>query len=91
MDFKQIIMGHLNGLSIRSIAKATGMARHTVSRYVKTVKESSHTFEELSSMDNAAIERLFLLPQETDSSRDDNLLGYFERMHQNHKKPGLTY
>ena len=42
-------------------------------------------------MDNAAIERLFLLPQETDSSRDDNLLGYFERMHQNHKKPGLTY
>ncbi len=90
MDFKQIIIGHLKGLSIRSMARATGIARNTISRYVKTVKESSHAFEELSSMDNAAIERLFLLPQETDLSRYDALLGSFEKMPQNHKKPGVT-
>ena len=54
MDLKQIIIGYANGQSVRSIASTTGIARNTVSRYVKWAKESSYTLEQLRGMEETS-------------------------------------
>lgn len=91
MDLKQIIIGYANGQSVRSIASTTGIARNTVGRYVKWAKESSYTLEQLRGMEEASLKQLFVVPKQSDASRYEALMGYFEKMHEARKYPGFTF
>ncbi len=78
MDFEHGIINHLSGS--RFVLLLGRLVWHAIQAAIKTEKERADIFEELRSMNNVAIECLFLSPQEIDTSRYEALLGYFEKM-----------
>lgn len=91
MDLKQIITLHLDGLSNRKIGAVLGISRNTVNTYTKRFKASEHSFEELLSFDNTALNDLFTSHTTIDTERQDALMRYFEKVNKARNHPGFTF
>lgn len=91
MDLKQIITLRLDGFSNRKIGTTLGISRNTVNTYVRLFKASDHSFKELLTFDNAALEALFPSHTTIDNRRYDELMRYFEGVNKARNHPGFTF
>jgi transposase len=91
MDLTQIITLHVDGYSNRKIASTLSISRNTVNTYVRLLKNSSYTFEELLSFNNARLETLFPSHSTVNNERYDELMQYFQGMNKAKNHPGFTF
>ena len=90
MTLKQIIIGYSNQMSLRSIAKHTGISCHTVGRYLRWFQDSSYTMEDVQKMDHGTLQALFLSSSLGYQKRYETLLPYLEQTHPSQNDAGFT-
>lgn len=91
MDLKQIITLHLDGLSNRKIGQTLSISRNTVNSYLTLFQACGYTMEELLKKDTAFLEELFTSSTTIHNDRYNELMRYFEGMHEARKHPGFTF
>src|SRR5690554_453747 len=91
MDLKQIISLHKDGLSNRQIGELLGISRNTVNSYMKQIRGSDHSLDELLAMDSGTLEELFTAHTTIKNDRYDQLMGYFDRINLQRNHPGFTF
>ncbi|MGQ1889978.1 IS21 family transposase [Thermophagus sp. OGC60D27] len=91
MDLKQILTLHLDGISNRKIGEILGIHRNTINNYVHLFNSSKYSKEELVSLDNSELLKLFPIHTTIKNARYDELMRYFEKMNAQRDHPGFTF
>lgn len=91
MDIKQIISLHLDGLSNRKIASTLSISRNTVNNYLRLVKDSKYSCEELLGLEIKKLQELFSSHTTIVNTRYDELMLYFEKVNHARNHPGFTF
>lgn len=90
MKIKQLILLKQQQLSNRKIAFEVGIDRNTVNEYVRKIKASGHSMEELLSKSEKDLEELFPSKEPMDKGRYKTLHDLFPSYVNELKKPGCT-
>jgi len=90
MDLKQLLTLHLDGFSNREIGSTLGISRNTVNGYMRQFKSSELDFKELLELDEGSLQELFPARTTIANPRYDELMRFFEQMHQERHHPGFT-
>jgi hypothetical protein len=90
MDLKQLLTLHLDGFSNREIGSTLGISRNTVNGYMRQFKSSELDFKELLELDEGSLQELFPARTTIANPRHDELMRFFEQMHQERHHPGFT-
>ena len=91
MDLKQILSLHRDKVSNRQIAKLLSISRNTVNSYIKLLKASDYSVEELLKKENHQLEELFTSHTTLITDRFDELMTWFDRINQQRNHPGFTF
>lgn len=91
MDLKQILRLHLSGISNREISIILNIGRNTVNNYVQLFKASEIDLNELLNYEISALEKLFSSQSTINNERFDELMHYFEKVHDCRNQPGFTF
>jgi len=88
---KQIITLHKDGISNRQIGKLLSISRNTINSYIKLIKASDNTLNQLLSMDNHELGELFTSHTTIDNKRFNELTTWFEKINLQRNLPGFTF
>lgn len=91
MDLKQIITLHKDGLSNRQIGELLGISRNTVNNYIKLIKASDYSIDEILAMGNHELGELFTAHTTIVNERYNQLMTYFDKINQQRSHPGFTF
>jgi transposase len=87
---KQIIRLRSNGVPLQSIAKAVGISRNTVKKYLRLIEVKQLFVQELLSMDDVALEALLKDPDPQDEARYQTLTDLLPHYEQELNRTGVT-
>jgi len=90
MDIRQIIQLKLQGFSNRKAAQILGIHRNSINEYVRLLKTSSISYEELLKLSDKELSLLFPLKSTLDHKRYEQLNTYYSYFQSELKKPGCT-
>lgn len=90
MDIRQIIQFKIKDISNRQIALVTGIHRNSVNAYVRLIKASTFSFEELLAFSDHKLSELFPCTGTVDKARYETLSNQYDYFRQELKKPGCT-
>lgn len=90
MKIKQLVLLKGKGISNRKVGEEIGIDRNTVNEYVKRLKSSGHSYEQLLAMEEVELQRLFPSKEAMDKQRYANLHDMFPDFVKELKKPGCT-
>jgi transposase len=90
MDLRQLISLSIQGFSNRDIGKLLHISRNTVNGYIKVLKGTEHSFEDLLRLDDAALKELCAPESEIAQHRYEALANQFDYFLRELKKPGCT-
>ena len=79
---KHIVRLRSNGVPLQTIAKASGLSRNTVKKYLRLIEVKKLDHEDLLKMDDAVLDGLLNDPQPQDHARYESLaslFGYIEK------------
>ena len=87
---KQVLRLRSNGLPLQTIAKASGLSRNTVKKYLRLIEIKNIEQEELLQMDDEAVEGLVKEPDRQDAARLQSLSAMFPVMEKELNRIGVT-
>ncbi len=90
MDVRQLIQLKSRGESNRSCSSILGLHRNTVNYYVRQLKATGSSYEELQLLNDNQLKELFPSRTLSDSDRYEELAGYFSYFKQQLLLPGAT-
>lgn len=90
IKLKQIFLHRRNGMALEAIARAISTSRNTVKKYIRLAQLKGLSIEELASMEDYQLERLFAEPTVVSKSRYEHLEGMFVWMERELKRTGVT-
>ena len=90
MDIRQVIQLKIQGFSNRKAAQILGIHRNTINDYVRLLKGSESTYDQLLILSDKELSLLFPLKSTVDQSRYEQLSSYFSYFQTELKKPGCT-
>ncbi len=91
MDLKQIITLHRSGTSNRQIGELLQISRNTVNSYIRMVKASGYSLEELLNMDSGKLSELFTAHTTIINDRYNELMKWFDKVNRARNHPGFTF
>jgi len=87
---KQVIRLHLNGVALQSIAKAVGISRNTVKKYLRTIEAKQLSYEALLDMEDEQLDGLLQDPDEQEQARYQSLSALFPHFEKELPRTGVT-
>jgi transposase len=91
MDLQQIITLHKAGMSNRQIGELLQISRNTVNTYLRMVKASTYSLEELLGMGSGKLSELFTSHTTIINERFDELMKWLEKLNHWRNHPGFTF
>jgi len=91
MDIRQLIRLHSDGLSNRKVGKTLGIHRNTINDYIRRIKATEVSPEELLNLDDAELQELFPSHTTIDNDRYEQLMAFLEGVHKARHHPGFTF
>jgi transposase len=88
---KQILQGYTEGVSKSEMSRKTNVTRNTVKKYIREFIAMDKTLEEILSLSDAELEKLFQVKQQPDpDQRHKDLFTFFPEVDKALKKKGNT-
>ena len=87
---KQILRLRSNGMALQTIAKATGLSRNTVKKYLRLIEIRNIGHDQLLEMDDEAINSLVKDPDPEDQHRYESLVALFPAMEKELTRTGVN-
>lgn len=87
---KQIIRLRQGGMGLQPIAHAVGASRNTVKKYLRLIEARAYATEELLSLDDPALEALFVEPVADEALRMQALSDLFPYFDKELTRVGVT-
>lgn len=87
---KQIIRLRANGVALQTIAKAVGVSRNTVKKYLKLIEIKGYSHEALMDKEDGQLEALLADPDEASEARYEALEGMFPYLGKELPRTGVT-
>src|ERR1044072_264508 len=87
---KQIIRHRINGVALQTIAKAVGISRNTVKKYLRLIEVKQINCQDLLQLDAMALDALLQNPDFLEAARYQLLVSFFPYLESELGRPGVT-
>ncbi len=91
MDIRQLIQLHADGLSNRKIGQTLGIHRNTINDYIRRLKATTKTAQELLKLADEELREFFPSHTTINNERYAQLMTFLERVHRARHYPGFTF
>jgi hypothetical protein len=87
---KHIVRLRSNGVPLQTIAKASGLSRNTVKKYLRLIEVKKLGHEDLLKMDDAVLDALLNDPEPQDDARYQSLASLFDYIEKELTRTGVN-